>query len=284
MAKVISFINLKGGVGKTTTTVAVAEMLSSEFHRKVLVIDLDPQTNATLMLIGDDKWKELDENNHTLAQLFTDALDPNNRGFDLSQTLQRQVSNIAAVKTIDLLPSSLKIIDEQDKLATIPLGQFYANSPIDILRRGIRPIVDNYDYVLIDCPPNLGIITLNGLRISQGYIIPTIPDTLSTYRIPDIIKKVNEFSEIIAEPIEPFGIVISKYQENMPLHRKTLDDLHSRKDAPVFETTIPQRKQIAEAAEFIKPNYFSKYREKWGLAGQVDYLSLTKEIIKRVHR
>ena len=84
MAIIISFINLKGGVGKTTTAVAVAEMLSGVFDRKVLVIDLDPQTNATLMLIGEEKWEALNENNHTIAQLFLDAIYPNYSKFNLN--------------------------------------------------------------------------------------------------------------------------------------------------------------------------------------------------------
>lgn len=79
MAIVISFINLKGGVGKTTTTVAVAEMLAGVFLKRVLVIDLSPQTNATLMLIGEEKWEELNSSNHTLVQLFTDAIEPVDR-------------------------------------------------------------------------------------------------------------------------------------------------------------------------------------------------------------
>ncbi len=280
MAIVISFINLKGGVGKTTTTVAIAEMLSGVFQRKVLVIDLDPQTNATLMLIGEEKWEELNDNSYTLAQLFLDAIDPEHQTFNLYKTLQHQVSNIKDLTSLDLLPSSLDLIDVQDRLATIPAGRFYAASPINILRRGIRPIIDEYDYVLIDCPPNLGIVTLNGLRISHCYIIPTIPDILSTYGIPQITKTVSEFSETIAEPIEPLGIVISKYQAGMTLHDRVIKDLRRySKDAPVFETQIPHKQQIAETVEFDNPHKFSTLRQKWGYAGQFEqYLNLTKEI------
>lgn len=280
MAIVISFINLKGGVGKTTTTVAIAEMLSGVFQRKVLVIDLDPQTNATLMLIGEEKWEELNETHHTLAQLFLDAIEPDNRKFNLKETLQHQVSNIKDLSSLDLLPSSLDLINVQDRLATIPAGRFYAASPINILRRGIRHLIEQYDYVLIDCPPNLGIVTLNGLRISQFYIIPTIPDILSTYGIPQITKTVNDFSETIAEPIDPLGIVISKYQAGMTLHDRVIKDLRRySKDARVFETQIPHKQQIAETVEFDHPDKFSTLRQKWGYAGQFEqYLNLTKEI------
>ncbi|MFW5664540.1 MAG: ParA family protein [Coleofasciculus sp.] len=280
MAIVISFINLKGGVGKTTTTVAVAEMLAGVFHRKVLVIDLDPQTNATLMLIGEERWEELNENRHTLAQLFLDAIAPEYPTFNLHKTLQHQVSNVKDLTSLDLLPSSLDLINVQDRLATIPAGRFYAASPINILRRGIRAMIEPYDYILIDCPPNLGIVTLNGLRISHGYIIPTIPDILSTYGIPQITKTIHEFSETIAEPIVPLGIVICKYNAGMTLHDRVIKDLRRySKDARVFETQIPHKQQIAETVEFNHPYKFSTLRQKWGYAGQFEqYLNLAKEI------
>ena len=116
MATIISTINLKGGVGKSTTTVAVAEIMSAEFGKRVLVIDLDPQTNATVMLIGEEKWQRKNENGHTLAQLFKDALteDPSHHLFDLEETLVRRVSNVEDVRTVDLVPSSIDLIEVQD--------------------------------------------------------------------------------------------------------------------------------------------------------------------------
>ena len=214
MATIISTINLKGGVGKSTTTVALAEFLSGEHQKKVLVIDLDPQTNATVMLIGEQKWLQLNKQGYTLAQLFKDAVeqDDTKRKFDLSKALQEQVSNVRSVARLDLLPSSLDLIDVQDRLGSMSSGRFHSDVPTDILRRAIKPIIDEYEYILIDCPPNLGIITLNGLRISSGYIIPTVPDVLSTYGIPQIISRVTAFANRIGEDIEPLGIVISKYR------------------------------------------------------------------------
>lgn len=280
MAHVISFINLKGGVAKTTTAVAVAEILAGEFGKDVLVIDLDPQTNATVQLISEESWKDLDERRETLAQLFADALDPDHVRFDLERTLQRGVSYVRSVRRLDLLPSSLRLIDIQDRLATISGGKFFAQNPIDILRKAVKPILDDYEYVLIDCPPNLGIITLNGLRISEGYIIPTIPDVLSTYGIPQIVQRVDQFSEAIAEKIEPLGIVVTKFQKQMTLHQRTVAELRRGRDAEVFETVIPQRQNIADAAEFTP---VSTLRQKWGGRGEYGALeALTKEIMEVV--
>lgn len=280
MATVVATINLKGGVAKTTTTVAVAEILSAEHKKDVLVIDLDPQTNATTMLIGEERWKELNEKGHTLAQLFKDALDPDNKRFDLTKTLQREVSDVRAVRTLSLLPSSIDLIDVQDRLYSMPAGRFYSDNPVDILRKAVKPVLDEFDFVLIDCPPNLGIITLNGLRLSNGYIIPTIPDILSTYGIPQIIRRVRDFSETIGERIEPYGIVATKVQANSSVHSNTLRALRRERDAPLFTTVIPQSNQVSAAAEF---GDVSTLRQKWGYQGQYEaYQQLAAEIIKRV--
>jgi chromosome partitioning protein len=285
MAHVIATINLKGGVGKSTTTVAVGEMLSAEFRKRVLIIDLDPQTNATTMLIGEDKWKELNENSWTLAQLFKDALleDGGERKFDLKNTLERKVSNVKEVRTLDLLPSSLDLIEVQDRLGSMSSGRFYSDVPTDILRRATRQLLEEYDYVLVDCPPNLGIITLNGIRIASGYVIPTIPDVLSTYGIPQIVSRVQAFAEAIGEDIDPLGIIVSKYREQATVHQNTLRRLRAggiAEGVPVFQTVIPENNQIAGSAEFTPANTL---RQKYGYQGQFDrYRKLTEEIMEAV--
>lgn len=283
MAYVISTINLKGGVGKTTTTVALAEFLSGEFGKRVLVIDLDPQTNATTVLIGEEAWKELNANKRTLATLFTDALrlEREPAEFDLQATLQRRVGTVADVRTVDLLPSSLDLIDVQDKLASMSSGQFYSNNPTDLLRRAVRPLLDDYDFVLIDCPPNMGIITLNGLRISDGYIIPTIPDVLSTYGIPQIQARVAKFADNLGEKIAEIGIIVTKYRAASTVHNNTIAMLQDDPQLPVvFDTVVPEANQIAASAEYASR---STLRQKYGYAGQYDTLrALTKEFIAAV--
>ena len=279
MAHVISTINLKGGVGKTTTTVALAETLSAEFRKRVLVVDLDPQTNATTMLIGEKRWRKLNGKGRTLARLFQDALEPDNKQFDFDATLQIGVSDVGRARTVDLLPSSLDLIDIQDRLASTPSGRFYSVNPIELLWRAVKARLDDYDVVIVDCPPNLGIITLNGLRISQGYIIPTIPDILSTYGIPQIVTRVHAFSEEIAEPIDPLGIVITKFQSNSTVHSSVLGDLKTADYVPVFDTIIPQANQIAAAAE--QSDHSRTLKQKYGYNGIGDrYKELASEILE----
>ncbi len=281
MARVISLINLKGGVAKTTTTVALAETLAAKFGKRVLVVDLDPQTNATVMLIGETRWKEVNGKGQTLATLFKDALEPNNVNFDIEESLQRHVSDVQGAEKVDLLPSSLDLIDVQDNLASAPTGKFYAVTPIDLLRLAVKSKLDDYDLVLVDCPPNLGIITLNGLRISEGYIIPTVPDFLSTYGIPQIIKRVRGFSKEIAENVEPLGIVITKYQANSTTHRNVTKNLRNGDDSPVFATVVRQADQIAAAAEF--QNSRRTLKQKYGYGDLADrYVDLAEELLAKL--
>lgn len=283
MAHVISTINLKGGVGKTTTTVALAEMLSAEFNKRVLVIDLDPQTNATTVLIGEQKWRQLNDAGYTLATLFTDALAGDNEKpkFDLEKSLQRSASPVEAVRGVDLLPSSLDLIDVQDRLGAMPPGRFFSNNPTDLLRRAVKPILDQYDYVLVDCPPNLGIVTLNGLRISDGYIIPTIPDVLSTYGIPQIQSRVKAFADNLGETIAEVGIVITKYRKGTNVHEATIERLEGDPALPiVFETRIPEGNAIAASVEHAT---MSTLRQKYAYQGGFEaFRDLTHEFVEAV--
>jgi chromosome partitioning protein len=280
MPTTIAFINLKGGVAKTTTAVATAQILSGVHRKKVLLIDLDPQTNATVMLVGDARWKKLNEVGATVAQLFQDAVDPKDPRFDAQAAIQHQVGAVDEVGSVSLLPSSLDLIRIQDKLVTMPMGQFQARTPIDILHRAIRDKLDEFDFILIDCPPSLGLITLNGLRFADGYVIPTIPDVLSTYGIPQIITRVAEFAEEIVEPIEPLGILATKFQTQQVAHRSQLRILRQKADAPVFDTVITQGTELSSAAEYVRKGTL---RQKWGYQnGFPLYSRFVKELLQKL--
>ena len=278
MAIVISAVNMKGGVGKTTTLVGLAEMLVTEFKKKILIIDLDPQANATLMLIGEARWQELSRHRSTLATLFEAAINPDEKKFLLEKTLQKKVSNIINMENLALLPSSRDLFLIQDVLAKIPTGPFHENNPIEILKRAIHPIKFNYDYIFIDCPSNLGIVTLNGLRVSNGYVIPTIPDYLSTYGISYIVNRVEEFAENMDIQIENLGLIVTKLEENSKIHTSTLEKIKQNNKIRVFRTIFKENDQAASAADYgIK---YKSVKEKWG-ENSVAFYHLAKEMIKK---
>lgn len=281
MARIISFINLKGGVGKTTSTVAVAEFLAKDYRKRVLVVDLDPQTNATVALIPQEMWEERDAQGQTLRQLFKDRLDRTNI-FDINEAILHDVSNLGGgIPNLGLLPSSLGLVDIQDRLPEISSGNFFAISPIDILRTALLPVLDDYDYVLVDCPPNLGILTLNGIKMSHGYVIPVIPDILSTYGIPQILDRIEAFTRDTGVEVPPRGIIVNKFRAQTTLHNKVLERL--RREAqlgklPQLLAVVSESSQIAESADVESP--VNTLRQKYGYGQNYEvYSDLAREFL-----
>ena len=285
MTRVVSFINLKGGVAKTTTLVQLAETLAFIRGRRVLVIDLDPQTNATIALMGEGRWEGVDEAGQTLAQLFLDQIHGTHY-FDLARAVVPGVSNLNLIHIpqdvqlgpeityprIDLLPSSIRLIEAQDRMTDISQRSYHTVSPMGVIRQFLSPIFGRYDYVLIDCPPNLGYITQNGLEVSDFYLIPTIPDRLSTYGIPQIVRTIADLARARRLKIRCLGAVVTKYQVTSKTHVRGLEGLpelltrafesSGLPPAPLFEVRIPQANATAEAMDYAgSPRNF---KEKYG--------------------
>ncbi len=275
-------INLKGGVGKTTITVALAEFLTLEYHKKVLVIDLDPQTNATVSLMKDKEWRKKDEQGETLLQLFKDKIDDTDK-FDLDKTIVKGVSNIdGGINNLHLLPSSLGFIEIQDSLSTTH-GKFHLQSPVKILKKSISDKLKHYDIVLIDCPPSLGIVTLNGLLISDYYLIPCTPTVLSTYGIPQIISHIKLFSDESEHKVDPLGIVITMYRSgiiNYDIEVKRIRNKSSTKDYPrTFDAVIPMAVKASDATNIESTS--SKLQKKYSSSKLYEqYDALTKEFLR----
>jgi chromosome partitioning protein len=284
---VTSVINLKGGVGKTTLTVALAHFLAVEHRRRVLVLDLDPQTNATVSLIPEREWQERDETGRTLYRLFADQIGSTRR-FNADDAIVRDVSNVGGgVPGLDLLPSSLRLIKIQDRVTQLTDFEHYSRGPIFALRDALADYLPYYDDVLIDCPPSLGIVTLNGLAIADSYLVPVVPDILSVLGIPPILDRVEHFAQSIRRNIRALGIVISKMRTQTVLHNEMLrrlrDDFLDRRFPPVFQTVIPESTRIAEAANIMAP--VNTLVQKYGNGGPYDELSaLTREYLSYVAR
>lgn len=287
---VLSIINLKGGVGKTTTAVALAEFLALEHRKNVLLVDLDPQTNATVTVMDEERWIERNQAGQTVAQLFADRLNPKEPPrFDIQQAIVHSVSSVdGGIARLDLLPSSVDLLEVQDDLPLIAVRGNFTATPLDILKQALAPVLERYDYVIMDCPPSLGPVTKNGLRISTGYIIPTVPDILSTWGIFPIVQHIAQLAADLERPIPPLGIVATRVQNNA-LHKRVLDDLQTRRlgrflkhpdvvQPPLFEAQIPQSVTVARAAEFSAG--LRTLATKYGDASKA-YSNLTKEILNR---
>ncbi|WP_024615949.1 AAA family ATPase [Clostridium sp. Ade.TY] len=282
MPKTISFINLKGGVGKTTLLVSVAEVLALEYNKKVLVIDLDPQTNATVLLVSQDRWSKANQENKTIHQLFLDKIE-NTNAFDINESIISNVSNVGGgIKNLDLLPSSIDLIDISDDVSWLSKE----NNSISILNDEIENLKKEYDYILVDCPPNLGAITMCGIYISQYYIIPVIADRLSTYGLQQVIKKINKKSREIKRldkeySIKGLGVVINRFRNNKP-YTSIKEGLQIKSDngeiPKLFNTVIGNKSIISNLSDFEerKNTLKSKYGCEFNTIN-----NLVKEIIGR---
>jgi chromosome partitioning protein len=285
MAIVTSIINLKGGVGKTTLTLALAHYLAAEHSRRVLVIDLDPQTNATIALVTERRWRDRDQSGQTLFQLFKDQLD-GTRNFNASEAILTRVSNVGGgIPGLDLLPSSIRLHRIQDKITKITDLDSFRSPTVYALREALRDVLPQYDHVLIDCPPNLGIITLNGIAISRYFLIPVVPDILSTLGVPLVLDRMADFALRAQHEIFGLGIVISRFRPSSRLHKQTV--LSMRRDAipgihpPIFNSIITEDVGVAEAADV--EDQVNSLRDKFGGTGpHKQFSALADEYLRYV--
>jgi chromosome partitioning protein len=215
--------------------------------------------------------------------------------FDIEKAIARHVSTVNdGIARLDLLPSSIQLIDIQDRIPMIALSGNFTTNPLEILKSAVQPILDRYDYIIIDCPPSLGTVTKNGLRISTGYIIPTVPDILSTWGIYQIVDNIERFARDIERNIPPIGVVATKVQANQ-LHHRIMEDLKQRRfgrfgeasglaQPPLFKNFIPQAVAVARGADVeadvrtLKGKYGTAYDSFKGLTQEVIAACETKSV------
>jgi len=273
MVKRISFINLKGGVGKTTLAVNVAANLAFYHKKKILLVDLDPQTNSTVSLITPSKYLEEKGKNHTLKELYDSQLNMND-SFDCNKIIFK---NAGSVKNLDLIPSDLELIDIDIQLSRIP--NCHA-----IIRNNIETEFEKYDYVIFDCPPNLGLLTQNGLFSSDYYIVPVQPDFLSTFGLELVRGRVEWFIDKIGTSASAFslkygGLIFSRVRHTIE-HLQKMEELQSKKElSPVFKTAIYERTAISESSSKSVPICKSKIGFGWQDVNKM-FMELTDEFIE----
>lgn len=271
MATVVSFINFKGGVGKTTLCIETAAALAGpRFSERVLIIDLDPQTNATFSLMTETAWEAHAQAHGTLREFFEKCLAE--QVPDLRPLIvQRPVRGTSALDKLDLVPSHIELFGMDLRLATK-----YGHENIkakSFLRSAIDAIKDDYEWIFIDCPPNLYLATQNGLFASDHYIIIALAEYLSTLGIAHIQRSVEQIfvdanrtlagfgAPVVAAP-QPIGIIFNRLR-TLGGGTHSQEDIIARIDrnypGMVFQTKMPQSDKIPQRAESKIPIAVSGY-------------------------
>jgi chromosome partitioning protein len=298
-AQFVSFINFKGGVGKSTTAVETAASLARHFGKRVLLIDLDPQTNSTFYLMDHSEWEQWTHTHGSLKTLFEAYLSGKENQFDVSQVIKRDLlchGGTPLAPGFDLLPSHLALVQIDIQLAARSVIGEAVFSNQAIIRQALQKVQHQYDYIFFDCPPNFNLVTQNGLFASDGYVIPAIPDYLSTLGINLIQGEVTRFSDRIRHALAMFGgtftgpelkgIIFTRVRLRsrnplrfVDLHARRMQEVHRTNPRLVFENFISEAVRFAEAPERQLPVSLSPRPED--REARDEFLRLAEEFIER---
>lgn len=238
MAVVLSSINLKGGVGKTTISVNFAAYCGRR-RLRTLLVDLDPQTNATFSTIGVENWKKHAKNHGTIADLLGARSHAHAEG---KQKTAKDVLYKKVFTNVDLIPSHLDLF-------TVDLDLAGATARERKLTKALKQIENDYDIIICDCPPNLTLPTQNALAMSTHYVVPVSLDFLSTLGIGILLGRIEELSNDLDQPLINAGIVISRVGRPAQ-HRDTTEaSIRVLYKELVLSQTIKDRSDISKAAE-----------------------------------
>ena len=252
MSRIIAIANQKGGVGKTTTAINLSACLA-ESGKKVLAIDLDPQVNMTSGL-GVDK-NELD---NTVYELMLDEC-------SINESMQQTVVD------------NLKIIASNVNLAGAEIELLGINDKEYILKTAVDYIRDDFDFIIIDCPPSLNMLTVNAMTTADTVLVPIQCEYYALEGLSQLIHTINLVQERLNSKLEIEGVVFTMYDVRTNLSNQVVENVRENLDARIYETMIPRNIRLAEAPSYGIP--INMYDTK--SAGAESYRKLAKEIIER---
>lgn len=252
MGKVIAIANQKGGVGKTTTTVNLGACLG-EKGKKVLMVDMDPQGNTTSGF-GIDK-ERLMATSYELVLGDTSA--------------QESIIELPQYK-VDLIPASIDLAGAEVELIGIDQRE-------RLLDEKLREVKDRYDFVLIDCPPSLNILTINAFRAADSILVPIQCEFYALEGLTQLISTINLVKQRLNPKIEIEGIVFTMYDNRTNLSLQVVEEVKNFLPAKIYETKIPRNIRLAEAPSYGMPVIYYERNSK----GAISYLELADEVIQR---
>ena len=255
MARIIAIANQKGGVGKTTTAVSLGASLAASEHR-TLIIDCDPQANATSAL-GFPK----DPARRTLYQALI-----------LGEPAER-ITIDAQVEALDLIPSDRNLVGAAVELVSMENREYRLKAAIERIR-------EKYEYILIDCPPSLDLLTLNALAASDSVLVPIQCEYLALEGVSELLDTLVRLRRTINPSLAIEGILLTMYDDRTTLSKQVAADLRSFFGGQVFESVIPRNVRLAEAPSHGMPVIFYDIHSK----GAESYIQLAKEVIANAQK
>lgn len=253
MGRIIAIANQKGGVGKTTTSINLSACLA-EMGKKVLVIDLDPQGNTTSGF-GIDK----SEMENTVYELMLDEC-----------TIKESMTKVENIENLSLIPSNVNLAGAEIELLGINEKEYILKNAVDYIR-------DDYDYIIIDCPPSLNMLTVNAMTTADSILVPIQCEYYALEGISQLIHTIDLVQERLNANLKIDGVVFTMYDARTNLSSDVVNTVKENLNATVYQTIIPRNVRLAEAPSHGLP--INLYDPK--SAGAESYRNLAKEIIGR---
>lgn len=253
MGKIIVFANQKGGVGKTTSAVNVAACIGAR-DKKVLLVDLDPQGNTSSGVGINKKNMRLSTYDVLIGRASAESC--------IVET---------EFKNLSIMPSNISLAGAEFELVTGDNREYR-------LRDALATVADNYDYVFIDCPPSLGILTINSLAASDAVIIPMQCEFYSLEGLSQLMSTIKSCKRLYNKDLQLLGILITMYNGRLNLSMQVMDELKKYYSGKLFKTTILRNVRLSEAPSYGCPIiYYDKHSK-----GAEAYIEVSDEILERI--
>ncbi len=250
MGRIIAVANQKGGVGKTTTAINLSASLAI-LDKKILLIDTDPQGNATSGCGIDKHGQHL-----TLYNIYA------------QQNLISDVLLKTEIKNLDLIPSTGDLVGAEIELIQYPEREF-------ILKKALEEVIDQYDYIFIDCPPSLGLLTVNALVAAQTVLIPVQCEYYAMEGLTQLLKTINLIHRSLNPALEIEGLLLTMFDSRNNLCNQVVEEIRKHFNEKVFAIAIPRNVALAEAPSHGKPALLYNILSR----GAQTYLEAAKELI-----
>lgn len=251
MAKTVALANQKGGVGKTTTSINLAASLAV-LEKKVLLIDSDPQANATSGL-------GFEQSQNDLYSLLMGEC-----------PIEETIFQSQELPYLHIIPSSINLVGAEAELPQIEGGQF-------IMRDAIEKIKSNFDYIIIDCQPSLGLITLNGLTAADSVLIPVQTEYFALEGLGKLLSTIKMVREKLNPDLDIEGFLFTMYDSRLRLANQVVSDVRAHFPGQVFNTIISRNTRLSEAPSFGKPAILYDASS----SGSINYMNLAQEFLER---